>query len=110
MQENFNLFFSETEGSGAGGRAIIFRSSNFNAVSKFANSKAKLKHGSALGNDIFKYQLIKRYNSHQTTKKDLKTDILIVILIILSLQRTVFPVLILLSTHLVLTIIPTVMI
>jgi hypothetical protein len=50
------------EGAGAGGRAIMFRCSNLDAVKKIANSKAGLKHGSPLGNDMFRAQLLKRYS------------------------------------------------
>lgn len=50
-----------TEGAGAGGRAMMFRCSNLNAVQKLAGSTASFKHSAALGNDMFKAQLIKRY-------------------------------------------------
>jgi hypothetical protein len=52
--------FLKLEGAGAGGRAIMFRCSNLDAVKKLANSKSGLKHGSPLGNDMFKAQLLKR--------------------------------------------------
>ncbi|OBZ88842.1 Vacuolar membrane protease [Choanephora cucurbitarum] len=51
--------FINLEGAGAGGRAILFRSSNLNAVKKLAYSSASFKHGSPLGNDIFRLKLIK---------------------------------------------------
>lgn len=53
-----NLTF--LEGAGAGGRAMMFRTSNLNAVKKLAGSDAKLLHSSPLGNDMFKAQIIKR--------------------------------------------------
>ncbi|KAG1458229.1 hypothetical protein G6F46_000813 [Rhizopus delemar] len=51
--------FINLEGAGAGGRAILFRCSNLNAVKKLTNSKAKLLHASPVGNDMFKAQLLK---------------------------------------------------
>ncbi|KAI7902528.1 uncharacterized protein BX663DRAFT_511374 [Cokeromyces recurvatus] len=51
--------FINLEGAGAGGRAIMFRCSNLDAVRNLANSPATFKHGSPLGNDMFKAQLIK---------------------------------------------------
>ncbi|KAI8361714.1 hypothetical protein BD560DRAFT_404498 [Blakeslea trispora] len=51
--------FINLEGAGAGGRAVLFRCSNLNAVKKLASSSATFKHGSPLGNDMFKLQLLK---------------------------------------------------
>ncbi|KAI7889790.1 uncharacterized protein EV154DRAFT_269738 [Mucor mucedo] len=51
--------FINLEGAGAGGRALMFRCSNLNAVKKLANSNAAFKHASPLGNDMFKAQLLK---------------------------------------------------
>ncbi|KAI8981705.1 hypothetical protein BDF20DRAFT_817440 [Mycotypha africana] len=51
--------FINLEGAGAGGRAIMFRSSNLNAVQKIARSSAALKHASPLGNDMFRFRLLK---------------------------------------------------
>lgn len=56
----FFLISINSEGAGAGGRAVLFRCSNLNAVKKLAGSKARLLHASPAGNDMFKANLIKR--------------------------------------------------
>ncbi|KAI9470905.1 MAG: hypothetical protein EXX96DRAFT_491156 [Benjaminiella poitrasii] len=62
--------FINLEGAGAGGRAIMFRCSNLDAVRNLANSPAAFKHGSPLGNDMFKAQLLKSDTDYSVfTKK-----------------------------------------
>jgi hypothetical protein len=48
------------EGAGAGGRALLFRCTNLDAVQKIGKSGAGYLHASAIGNDMFAAQLIKR--------------------------------------------------
>ncbi|KAI8638434.1 hypothetical protein BD408DRAFT_423060 [Parasitella parasitica] len=62
--------FINLEGAGAGGRAMMFRTSNLDAVKKLAGSSAKLLHGSPLGNDMFKAQLIKSDTDYSVFLKD----------------------------------------
>jgi hypothetical protein len=77
------------EGAGAGGRAIMFRCSNLDAVKKLANSKARLKHGSPLGNDMFKAQLLKRLVNKNIEDGSIFADSFIATRIIQYLQRMV---------------------
>ncbi|KAI8094094.1 hypothetical protein BDF21DRAFT_375030 [Thamnidium elegans] len=62
--------FINLEGAGAGGRAIMFRCSNLNAVQKLARSSASFKHGSPLGNDMFKADLIKSDTDYSVFTKN----------------------------------------
>ncbi|GAN08298.1 Zn-dependent exopeptidase [Mucor ambiguus] len=62
--------FINLEGAGAGGRAMMFRTSNFNAVKKLARSDAKLLHSSPLGNDMFKAQIIKSDTDYSVFLRD----------------------------------------
>ncbi|KAI8877788.1 hypothetical protein K501DRAFT_288222 [Backusella circina FSU 941] len=47
------------EGTGAGGRALLFRSNNLAAVHRLASSSAHLFHASPLGNDLLQAKLLK---------------------------------------------------
>lgn len=47
------------EGAGAGGRALLFRSSN-KALAGFYSKVGNSPHANVFGNDIFKLGLIKR--------------------------------------------------
>ncbi|KAL0076472.1 hypothetical protein F4703DRAFT_1743329 [Phycomyces blakesleeanus] len=51
--------FVNLEGAGAGGRAIIFRSSSLYALRSLASSGVPFVHASPLGNDMFKTKLLK---------------------------------------------------
>ncbi|KAI8985416.1 hypothetical protein BDB01DRAFT_788149 [Pilobolus umbonatus] len=51
--------FINLEGAGAGGRSMIFRCSNLNAMKLVSNSEAAYMHSTPLGNDLLKLQLIK---------------------------------------------------
>ncbi|KAI8074070.1 hypothetical protein BC940DRAFT_231632 [Gongronella butleri] len=51
--------FVNLEGSGAGGRALLFRSNYYTGVRQLARSAATFVHGSPLGNDMLKRGLIK---------------------------------------------------
>ncbi|CAO3608439.1 unnamed protein product [Cunninghamella blakesleeana] len=56
--KDVKVFFN-LEGAGAGGRSILFRSGSLLGVSKLASSKAHYLNASPLGNDMFRYGLIK---------------------------------------------------
>ncbi|CEI88614.1 hypothetical protein RMCBS344292_02996 [Rhizopus microsporus] len=62
--------FVNLEGAGAGGRAVLFRCSNLNAVKKLANSKTSLVHASPAGNDMFKANLIKSDTDYSVFTKE----------------------------------------
>ncbi|KAI7867385.1 hypothetical protein BDF14DRAFT_1803276 [Spinellus fusiger] len=51
--------FINLEGAGAGGRALIFRSSDIQALRSFSASSSAFPHASSVGNDLFKMGIIK---------------------------------------------------
>ncbi|KAI8077690.1 uncharacterized protein BX664DRAFT_270385 [Halteromyces radiatus] len=58
--------FVNLEGTGSGGRSLLFRSSNLNAVKKLASSRARLLHASPFGNDLLKSKLIRSDTDYTT--------------------------------------------
>ncbi|KAI8334312.1 hypothetical protein BC941DRAFT_432655 [Chlamydoabsidia padenii] len=58
--------FVNLEGTGSGGRSLLFRSSNLDAVKKLASSRAHLLHGSPFGNDMLKSKLIRSDTDYTT--------------------------------------------
>ncbi|KAI8975297.1 hypothetical protein BDF20DRAFT_836713 [Mycotypha africana] len=61
--------FVNLEGTGAGGRALLFRSSSLAAVQGLAKSKARFVHASPLGNDLLQAKLLKSDTDYTTFAK-----------------------------------------
>ncbi|KAI8374612.1 uncharacterized protein BYT42DRAFT_646560 [Radiomyces spectabilis] len=51
--------FINLEGAGAGGRAVLFRSTSLGALKRLASSKSHYLHATPLGNDMMKSKLLK---------------------------------------------------
>ncbi|CAO3640157.1 unnamed protein product [Cunninghamella echinulata] len=64
----FNTFqlFLNLEGTGSGGRCLLFRSSHLEAVKKLASSNAHYLHASPFGNDLLKSRLIRSDTDYTT--------------------------------------------
>ncbi|KAL7334748.1 hypothetical protein PS15p_200331 [Mucor circinelloides] len=61
--------FVNLEGTGAGGRALLFRSNTLAAVHGLASSGARLLHASPLGNDLLQAKLLKSDTDYTTFTK-----------------------------------------
>jgi hypothetical protein len=61
--------FVNLEGTGAGGRALLFRSNTLAAVHGLASSGAHLLHASPLGNDLLQAKLLKSDTDYTTFTK-----------------------------------------
>ncbi|CAO3592800.1 unnamed protein product [Absidia cylindrospora] len=58
--------FVNLEGTGSGGRSLLFRSSNLEAVKQLASSRAHLLHGTPFGNDMLKSKLVRSDTDYTT--------------------------------------------
>ncbi|KAI7902512.1 uncharacterized protein BX663DRAFT_486809 [Cokeromyces recurvatus] len=61
--------FVNLEGTGAGGRALLFRSNSLAAVHGLASSNAHYLHASPLGNDLLQAKLLKSDTDYTTFTK-----------------------------------------